>query len=79
MPSESLADVTQNDWIRACRKLGLEVDTRHGKGSHVLVKHPRDGRKYTIQRDLHRVINLKILKKLVEWGFSEKDVFEAIQ
>lgn len=64
MPSESLSDVKQGDWIRACRKLGLAVETRHGKGSHVLVKHPNDSRKYTIQHDLHRIINVKIFNTL---------------
>jgi len=49
MSSESLADVKQGDWIRACRKLGLQVETNRGKGGHVLVKHPQNGMKYTVQ------------------------------
>lgn len=79
MPSESLSDVKQSDWIRACHKLGLIVDTKHGKGSHVLVKHPNNGMKYTLQRDLNRIINIKIFNKLKQWGFDEKTIFEALR
>ncbi len=79
MPSESLADIHQNDWIRACRKLGLHVETHRGKGGHVLVKHPRNGMKYTVQSDLHRVINIKILNKLKRWGFTREQIFEALR
>lgn len=79
MPSESLSDVKQGDWIRACRKLGLEIDTRRGKGGHVLAKHPNNGAKYTIQSDLHKVINIKIFNKLKQWGFAEDQIFEALR
>jgi len=79
MPSESLADVKQSDWIRASRKLGLQVETKHGKGSHVLVKHPTNGTKYTVQHDLHRVLNIKIFNKLKQWGFTDEQVFEALR
>ncbi len=79
MPSESLADITQKDWVRACRKLGLVIDTKRGKGSHVLVKHPTDGRKYTIQSDLHKFINMKIFHKLIEWGYAEDQISEVLR
>lgn len=79
MPSESLADITQGDWIRTCHKLGLTVETKHGKGSHILVKHPVNGTKYTIQRDLHRIINIKIFNKLKQWEFTEEKIFEALR
>ncbi|KKW37135.1 MAG: hypothetical protein UY81_C0003G0015 [Candidatus Giovannonibacteria bacterium GW2011_GWA2_53_7] len=78
MPKRSLADVRQKDWIRACHKLGLLVETQHGKGGHVLVKHPRDGRKYTIQYHLNRLINIKLFKVLLDWGFSEEGIWEAL-
>ncbi len=79
MPSRSLADIGQHDWIRACHKLGLGVETGHGKGSHVLIKHPIDSRKYTLQRHLHKTINIKIFKKLLEWGFDEETLWEALR
>jgi len=74
----SFSDVTQSDWGRACRRLGLIVETKREKGSHILVKHPVDGRKYTIQNHLHKYINQKIFKKMVEWGFSEKEIWNAL-
>lgn len=79
MPSESLADLKQKDWIRACPKLGLEIDAKRGKGSHILVKHPTTGAKYTVQNDLHKLINMKIFKKLQEWGFTEETIWNALR
>jgi len=78
MPSRSFSDITQARWRIACLRLGLEVKTKSGKGSHILVKHPRTEHKYTIQKNLHKFINMKIFKKLLEWGFSEEDIWEAL-
>ena len=79
MPSQSLSDVTQNDWIRACEKLGLRVEKNHGKGSHVLVKHPANNNKYTIQRNLYKQINQKIFNLMKKWGFSEEQIWGALR
>ncbi len=79
MSSRSFSDITQSQWIKACRKLGLIVDSTSGKGSHVLVKHPNTEAKYTIQHNLHKFINMKIFKKLLEWGFDEEQVWEALR
>jgi len=48
MPSRSFSDITQTQWKKACSKLGLVVKTNSGKGSHILVKHPKTEHKYTI-------------------------------
>lgn len=77
--SKSLSDITQRDWIWTCRKLGLDVDTRHGKGSHVLVKHPNNETKYTIQNDLFKIANQRIFSKLKEWGFDEDVIWKALR
>lgn len=79
MPSESLADIKQRDWIRACRKLGVLILTKRGKGGHVLAKHPNNGTKYTIQHDLHKDLNKKIFNKLKQWGFTDDQVFKALR
>lgn len=78
MSSHSFSDITQNQWHKACLKLGLLVETEHGKGSHILIKHPQTEQKYTIQKDLHKFINMKIFKKLLEWGFNEEDIWQAL-
>jgi predicted RNA binding protein YcfA (HicA-like mRNA interferase family) len=78
MSSQSLADISQQDWIRACKKLGLVVDMKHGKGSHVLICQPQGGAKYTIQCHLHKLINQKIFSKLRSWGFSEEQIWEVL-
>ena len=78
MPSRSFSDITQSQWVKACIKLGLTIDTKHGKGSHVLVKHPKTEHKYTIQHNLHKFLNMKIFKKMLEWGFEEEQVWDAL-
>lgn len=78
MPNHSFSDITQSQWQKACFKLGLSVETNHGKGSHILIKHPQTAHKYTIQRDLHKFINIKIFKKLLEWGFEEDEIWKAL-
>ena len=79
MSSHSLADITQDDWIRGCRKLGLVVETQHGKGSHALVKHPTNNSKYTIQRKLHKMINKRIFAVMEQWGFKEEEIWDALR
>lgn len=78
MPNRSFSDITQKDWLRACRKLDLIVNTKYGKGSHCLITNSQTNQKYTVQHKLHKFVNLKIFKKLMEWGFSEKDIWNAL-
>ncbi len=75
----AFSDITQKDWKRACIKLGLKVDCSRGKGSHFLVKHPETNAKYTIQQDLHKFLNIKIFKKMMQWGFTEADIWNALK
>ena len=70
---------SQKDWTRACRRLGLGVDTKRGKGSHMLISNPQSGRKFTIQKGLYNIANLKIYKQLLEWGFSEEEINRALK
>ena len=79
MPSRSFSDISQSQWIKACTKLGLIIETKHGKGSHVLIKHPKIEHKYTIQNNLHKFINMKIFKKMMEWGFEEENIWDALK
>jgi len=43
------------------------------------VKHPQTGHKYTIQKNLHKFINIKIFEKMLEWGFDEERIWEALK
>ncbi len=78
MPNRSFSNITQAQWKRACFKLGLTVNEKSGKGSHALIKHPNTNHKYTIQKNLHKFINMKIFKKLLEWGFDEENIWKAL-
>jgi len=79
MSSHSFSDITQTQWIKACWKLGLVVDSGFGKGSHVRIEHPQNKVKYTIQFSLHKFINMKIFKKMVERGFEEEKIWDALK
>jgi hypothetical protein len=79
MSSHSFSDITQAEWIKACRKLGLILDCGFGKGSHARIEHPQTKAKYTIQHNLHKFINIKIFKKMLEWGFEEEQVWDALK
>ena len=78
MPEGSFGDIKQRDWIRAFRKLGFPVDESKGKGNHVLAKNPTTNQKYTIQRNLHRIANIKIFNQLKKWGRLEREIWDAI-
>lgn len=73
------SDLKQKDWIRACRKLGLIIDCSRGKGSHCLIIHPHTNRQYTLQQSLHKFLNMKIFKKMMEWGLSEEEIWKALK
>ena len=79
MSSRSFSDITQSQWLNACRKLGLIVNCDFGKGSHALITHANTHAKYTIQHKLHKFINIKIFKKMLEWGFSEESIWDALK
>ena len=75
----SLTDLTQKQWLKACKKLGLTVDVKSGKGSHARIKHPSEGlRPLTIPYHTHKMISLAIYKTLLEWGFDETAIDEAL-
>jgi len=79
MSSRSFSDITQAQWLRACLKLGLLIETNSGKGSHARVEHSVTHAKYTIQHSLHKFINIKIFKKMLEWGFDEEQIWDALK
>jgi len=79
MSSRSFSDINQAHWIKACQKLGLMVNCGFGKGSHAKIEHPETKAKYTVQYNLHKFINIKIFKKMLEWGFDEEQIWEALK
>lgn len=72
----NITSAKQKDWIKAAKKLGLEVDKKGGKGSHVAIINGVS--KYTIQTKLFPIANIKIMKKFVEWGFTEEEILKAL-
>lgn len=72
----NITSAKQRDWASAAKKLGLVVNKKGGKGSHILIVN--GSQKYTIQTKLFPIANIKILKKFVEWGFTEEEILKAL-
>lgn len=72
----NITSAKQKDWLKAAKKLGLEVNKKGGKGSHAMIVN--GSQKYTIQTKLFPIANIKIMKKFVEWGFSEEEILKAL-
>jgi predicted RNA binding protein YcfA (HicA-like mRNA interferase family) len=76
----SLTNLKQKDWMKACKRLGLTVNTKSGKGSHIKVTHPSEGfRPQIIPHNTHKVINLELYKSLLIWGFTEEEIDKALK
>ncbi len=75
-----ISDLSQKQWIKACKKLGLKVDKNSGKGSHVRV-YPLSKalRPMTIPYHTHKMISIALYKKLLEWGFEESEIDKALK
>lgn len=76
----SLTDITQKKWCSACKKLGLEVDKKKGKGSHYrIINSAPNTYPQTLPSDCHKFINIEIYKTFLEWGFSEEKIDKALK
>jgi len=86
---ERIHNYNQKDWIKACKKLGLPVSIRNGRGSHATVyKHDcPPGRKeccvVTLVKGMHQNIQRDFVKKVVCYGlqsgrYTEDDVWRAL-
>jgi predicted RNA binding protein YcfA (HicA-like mRNA interferase family) len=75
----SLTDLTQKQWTKAFKKLGLEIDKKKGKGSHYRAYNPRNGKFTTIPSHCHKFISLALYKQLLEWDFSEEEIDSALR
>lgn len=74
----TLTNLKQRDWVRACKKLGLVVDKKRGKGSHFRIINPDTGQATTLPSKCHKYISLAIYSCLLEWGISEEDLDRAL-
>lgn len=70
--------MTQKKWVKVCKRLGLTVDKKKGKGSHYRIIGPGN-RPQTLPADCHKFISIEIYKSLLEWGFSEEELDKAIK
>ncbi len=69
--------LTQKRWVSACEKLGLEISTKGGKGSHIKVICKGKGAT-TIPKNINVGINKSLGSRLQQWGYSEEQICEAL-
>lgn len=89
--TQQIKNLKQNDWVKACEKLGLWVAPGGGRGSHVAIyassKSDRSDRSslvLTVQKHLTPNIQTDKLKHLVAYGqaskqYTEDDVWRALK
>jgi predicted RNA binding protein YcfA (HicA-like mRNA interferase family) len=76
----ALTNLKQKDWVKAYKRLGMVIDTKSGKGSHVKATNPNGGfRPQTIPNNTHKFIGLELYKTLMEWGFTEEEIDKALK
>ncbi len=75
----TLTNLNQKKWVKAFKKLGLIVDTKKGKGSHFRIFNPVNNKATTLPSHCHKFISLGIYKTLLEWGFSEAEIDNALK
>lgn len=75
------SDISQKQWLKACKKLGLVVMTSRGHGSHARVYAPNHPTRppITIQKHTYKHVNLAVYKALLELGFSETEIDKALK
>lgn len=76
----NITNLTQKDWLKACKRLGMEIDTKSGKGSHARVYNPSGNfRPQTIPNHMNKYISLELYKTLLMWGFSEEQIDKSVK
>lgn len=75
----SWPDIKQKQWIKACKKLGLDVDTSSEKGSHARAYGNNLTNPLTIPYHSNKYISQSIYKNLRDAGFSDKEIMKALR
>lgn len=73
----NLTNTSQKDWCKACKRLGLKIDKKKGKGSHYRVTNPANNKITIVPYKCHKFISLGIYKTLLSWGFEEDEINDA--
>lgn len=83
---QGLGNITQSDWAKAGIRLGLNVSTKGGKGSHIVIRNHKysnpsniESLIATVQRNLGKIHNQTIFKHFLEHGIPEDDIWKALK
>lgn len=86
---DQIKNKKQKDWMKVCKKLGLVVETKYGKGSHVGVYRPEcpiENKQCCVvplPQEIYPNIQRDIFKKVLYYGidsgkYTEKDIWKAL-
>lgn len=81
MPSRSKlpSEINRSKFCNALKRVGFEISTKGGKGSHIKVTWPRSQKSVTIQSDLRKDVLYYVLKEIekcsgVTWDDIRKEL-----
>jgi predicted RNA binding protein YcfA (HicA-like mRNA interferase family) len=69
----------QNNFIKLCQKLNLEIITKSGKGSHVKIKQPDTGKFLIVPQKIKKGLAVRLIKDLESWGFNKEEIIQLLK
>ncbi|MFA6526596.1 MAG: type II toxin-antitoxin system HicA family toxin [Candidatus Buchananbacteria bacterium] len=73
--SELPGSLNRKKFIKALRRLGFEIDTSGGSGSHIKVECPKNGKVVSVPSDLRKDVLKYVLKELENYsGITWEDI-----
>ena len=87
---DRIKNKSQDDWLKVCKKLGLNINLSFGDGSHVAVYKdncPPEKRECcvaTFPKKIYRQIQRDLFKKVLKYGlesgkYTEQDIWNAFK
>ena len=81
MPSDLPGNIKRKKLIPALKRLGFEIDTRGGDGSHCKVTWPQTQKVLTIQQRIDKAVLSRLLKqveKITNRKVTAEDIMKEI-
>lgn len=75
---EQIPIFTTKKFLRVCRKFGLILDKKSGKGSHVKIIDPETNHSFPVPKRLPRGLQVALVKKLELWGYSREKLIKLL-
>ena len=67
---------TTKQFLRVCRKVGLILNKKSGKGSHIKIIDPKTNNSFPIPKKLPRGLQSALIKKIESWGYDREQIIK---